>query len=130
MVHDRAADGERHREVGGRFGETHPADRRDERVVGADRHLGPTLEQGEIDRAQRDRAGICRLGQRIELRSKVFDLALGFDITEQLSLSMGVNNIFDKKPQVIGDNQEQANTYPGVYDVLGRDYFVSASLKF
>ncbi len=60
----------------------------------------------------------------------VFDLSLGFDVTEQFSLAMGVNNIFDKKPQLIGDNQEQANTYPGVYDVLGRDFFVSASLKF
>jgi outer membrane receptor protein involved in Fe transport len=60
----------------------------------------------------------------------LFDLSLGFDITEQFSLSMGVNNIFDKQPQLIGDNQEQANTYPGVYDVLGRDFFVSASLKF
>ena len=60
----------------------------------------------------------------------VFDLSLGFDITEEFSLAMGVNNIFDKQPQLIGDNQEQANTYPGVYDVLGRDFFVSASMKF
>ena len=60
----------------------------------------------------------------------LIDLSLGFDITEQFSLSMGVNNLFDKQPQLIGDNQEQANTYPGVYDVLGRDYFVSVNLKF
>lgn len=60
----------------------------------------------------------------------LFDLTLGFDVTENLSLAMGVNNIFDKKPIQIGDNQEQANTYPGVYDVLGRDYFVSVNLKF
>jgi outer membrane receptor protein involved in Fe transport len=60
----------------------------------------------------------------------LIDLSLGFDVTEQFSLAMGVNNLFDKKPQLIGDNQEQANTYPGVYDVLGRDFFVSASLKF
>ncbi|WP_207912477.1 TonB-dependent receptor domain-containing protein [Parafrankia sp. BMG5.11] len=60
----------------------------------------------------------------------LIDLSLGFDITEQFSLSMGVNNLFDKQPQLIGDNQEQGNTYPGVYDVLGRDYFVSVNLKF
>jgi outer membrane receptor protein involved in Fe transport len=45
-------------------------------------------------------------------------------------MSLGVNNIFDKKPQLIGSNQEQANTYPGTYDVLGRDFFVSANVRF
>lgn len=60
----------------------------------------------------------------------VFDLAFSLDATDQMSFSFGVNNLFDKKPQLIGDNQEQANTYPSVYDVLGRDYFVSASLRF
>jgi hypothetical protein len=57
-----------------------------------------------------------------------------------------VNNIFDELPQtptfngifvssendgtLLGDNQEQANTYPSTYDVLGRDFFVSANFKF
>ncbi len=43
---------------------------------------------------------------------------------------MGVNNLLNKKPQLIGSNQEQANTFPSTYDVLGRDYFVSANVKF
>ena len=60
----------------------------------------------------------------------MFDLSFAFDVNENYSLAMGVNNLFNKKPQVIGDNQEQANTYPGSYDVLGRDFFVSANLKF
>ena len=60
----------------------------------------------------------------------VFDLAFSFDVSEEFNLSMGVNNLLDKKPQIIGDNQEQANTYPGVYDVLGRDFFISAGFKF
>ena len=60
----------------------------------------------------------------------VFDLSLSADVSDNLSLAAGVNNILDKKPQLIGDNQEQANTYPGVYDVLGRDFFVSATLRF
>ena len=59
-----------------------------------------------------------------------FDLTLGFDIAEKMTLNFGVNNIFDKQPPVIGSNQEQANTYPGVYDVLGRDYFVSVQFRF
>lgn len=60
----------------------------------------------------------------------VFDLTLSVDATDAVSFAFGVNNLLDKKPQLIGDNQEQANTYPAVYDVLGRDYFVSASLRF
>ena len=43
---------------------------------------------------------------------------------------MGVNNLFDKKPPVVGSNAEQTNTYPGTYDVLGRDYFISANFRF
>lgn len=58
----------------------------------------------------------------------LFDLSFAFDVTEQLSLAAGVNNLFDKKPPILGDNQEQANTYPGTYDVLGRDFFISARL--
>jgi hypothetical protein len=38
--------------------------------------------------------------------------------------------VFDIEPKQIGSNQEQANTYPSVYEVLGRDYFVSASFRF
>src|SRR5690606_19303364 len=60
----------------------------------------------------------------------LIDLSLTTDVNENLTLGMGINNLFDKKPQVIGDNQEQSNTYPGTYDVLGRDFFVSASMKF
>ena len=60
----------------------------------------------------------------------VFDLTFGVQVTEAVNLSLGVNNLFDKKPPLMGDNQEQANTYPGTYDVLGRDFFISAQFSF
>ena len=76
-----------------------------------------------------------------------FDLSFAFDITQSFTLSMGVNNLFDKLPGtptfnadgtvanapqslLLGDNQEQANTWPSTYDVLGRDFFVSARIQF
>ena len=31
---------------------------------------------------------------------------------------------------MLGSNQEQSNTYPGVYDVLGRDFFVAVRFNF
>lgn len=60
----------------------------------------------------------------------LFDLALAFDVSDNFTLNMGINNLFDTQPPIIGSNQEQANTYPGVYDVLGRDFFISGQLRF
>ncbi len=60
----------------------------------------------------------------------LFDLSFAFNVNDNLTLNLGVNNLFDKTPPIAGNNSEQTNTYPGVYDVLGRDFFVSASLRF
>lgn len=77
----------------------------------------------------------------------LIDLSFSFDVNENMTFALGVNNLFDKLPQApefdaagfvtnpndgtrLGDNQEQANTYPSTYDVLGRDFFASVSLKF
>ena len=76
-----------------------------------------------------------------------FDLTFAFEATERFTVNFGVNNIFDKLPatpqfnedlevsnnvsgSLLGDNQQQANTYTSTYDVLGRRYFVSAAFKF
>ena len=60
----------------------------------------------------------------------LFDLALQVQPTEHFGWSIGMNNMFDKKPPILGDNQEQSNTYPSTYDVYGRAFFVNASVKF
>jgi outer membrane receptor protein involved in Fe transport len=59
-----------------------------------------------------------------------FDLTAAVDINDNFTFTVGVNNILNKKPQLIGSNQQQANTYPSTFDVLGRDYFASASFRF
>ena len=59
----------------------------------------------------------------------LFDLAFSFDVTDNATLNFGINNLFDKKPPIVGANAEQANTYPSTYDVLGRDFFVSAQFR-
>ena len=75
------------------------------------------------------------------------DLTLAFKASEMVTVTVGVNNLFDTLPGtptfdaagnvtnrpnslLLGDNEEQANTYPSTYDVLGRDFFASVSLKF
>jgi outer membrane receptor protein involved in Fe transport len=47
-----------------------------------------------------------------------------------LSFNAGVNNLFNTQPRILGSAAEQANTLPSFYDVLGRDYFISARFKF
>ena len=77
----------------------------------------------------------------------LIDLTFSFEATDNVTIAVGVNNLFDTLPDtptfdangfvnnstnslLLGDNQEQANTYPSTYDVLGRDFFVSAAFSF
>lgn len=61
----------------------------------------------------------------------IFDLSFSYDATETLSFTAGVNNLFDKKPPLFSENNdEQSNTYPSTYDVFGRQYFFSATARF
>jgi outer membrane receptor protein involved in Fe transport len=59
-----------------------------------------------------------------------FDTSVSKDFGENLTLTLGANNVFDKNPPVIGDNDEQANTYPATYDVYGRTFFANAKVSF
>lgn len=63
------------------------------------------------------------------------DLAISWNIDKNFTLYAGCNNVFDKDPPVIsgaiaGPAFGNGNTYPQVYDALGRNLFVSLSAKF
>ena len=76
----------------------------------------------------------------------LIDLTMSYDFNDTMTFSVGVNNLFDTLPQtptfdgilvsstnngtLLGDNQEQGNTYPSTYDVLGRDFFASVLVRF
>jgi len=60
----------------------------------------------------------------------LFNTSMTYDFTDSLALTFGIQNLFDKTPPVIGDNDEQANTYPSSYDVFGRSFFASAKVRF
>ena len=52
-------------------------------------------------------------------------------MTGKLQLFGGVDNLFDRDPPLLGTALAgDANTDVGVYDVLGRRYFVGVRLKF
>ncbi len=59
-----------------------------------------------------------------------FDVAGTYRIGDNYSVTVGIDNLADKKPPILGDNQEQANTYPATYDVFGRTYFIRAVADF
>lgn len=62
----------------------------------------------------------------------LFDAAFEARVNDRFTARFGVNNLFDKKPPILGSNASFSggNTYPNSYDILGRDFFVSADIHF
>lgn len=61
------------------------------------------------------------------------DLSGSWNISKNLSLSAGINNILDRDPPVsaqVGAGFGNGNTYPQVYDAMGRKVFVGLTAKF
>jgi outer membrane receptor protein involved in Fe transport len=64
-----------------------------------------------------------------------FDLSTRFGITENISLTFSVENLFDKEPPLVGATVgttafNSGNTYPSTYDALGRKFAASARVRF
>lgn len=72
-----------------------------------------------------------RLGAR-----QYFDLSARGVIMEGIDFRLGVNNLFDRQPPLsnqvggAGGSFGTGNTFPGVYDALGRFLFVGTTLTF
>jgi len=72
--------------------------------------------------------------QKIDAQS-YFDLALSARITDKYNFRLGANNILDKEPPIVGAEVSNApfgngNTYPQVYDALGRYLFAGVTIDF
>ena len=64
-----------------------------------------------------------------------FDLAAIWHYNDYTSIRVGVNNLFDKAPPIAGGAAGPSiagngNTFPGLYDALGRYWFVGVSVGF
>ena len=63
-----------------------------------------------------------------------FDLAASAAVMKELTLRIGVNNLLDRDPPAIAQgilaDFGNGNTYPGVYDVAGRSFFVGLTAEF
>jgi outer membrane receptor protein involved in Fe transport len=58
-----------------------------------------------------------------------WDFAGAWDVTDNVTLRVGVNNAFDKQPPVYQPNV-QSGTEPSLYDVIGRRVFTQLNLRF
>jgi iron complex outermembrane receptor protein len=69
-------------------------------------------------------------------RRDYFDISGSLNLTKKVTLRAGVNNVFDKDPPigdstgVVGAPYGNGNTYPQVYDALGRKVFASITVQF
>jgi iron complex outermembrane recepter protein len=58
-----------------------------------------------------------------------FDLGFSYNVNDNLRISGTVNNVFDKLPPILGSAQQDANTLPNQYDIVGRRYGINILWK-
>jgi iron complex outermembrane receptor protein len=97
------------------------------------RYIGPVT----VDRASTDTllAGRVAEADRHIGDRHYFDLAYTTNIKGGLNFRAGVNNLLDKDPPLISSSSltgvlGNGNTYPQVYDPLGRYVYVGATINF
>jgi iron complex outermembrane receptor protein len=79
--------------------------------------------------------GISNTDAMLSSRS-YFDLTAALKVADKITLRLGVNNLFDKNPPLVGATYApgpptaNGNTFPGVYDSLGRYIFGEAIVQF
>lgn len=81
--------------------------------------------------------GACMIDpQFLRIKSAhYFDLSTRFGISDNLTVTFGVQNLLDRKPPIVGNSAgsttyNSGNTYPATYDALGRRYALGVRVKF
>lgn len=60
-----------------------------------------------------------------------FDLDASFDVAKRFSLTLGIVNMFDKRPPTLNDSVSGVlATDPYTYDMIGRRFYVGAKVRF
>lgn len=99
------------------------------------RYTGKTKSELLSDSDLLGGAAPAKIEDHLASRS-YFDLNLQYPLTKKITLSAGVNNLFDKDPPLVSTNVTAAagfangNTYPQVYDSLGRFIYMNVTARF
>ena len=77
---------------------------------------------------------VAPANQKIAAQS-YFDLAFSARIGDKYNFRLGANNLFDKQPPIVGGEVANApfgngNTFPQVYDALGRFLFAGVTINY
>ncbi|SDH03869.1 TonB-dependent Receptor Plug Domain [Duganella sp. OV458] len=99
------------------------------------RYMGKTKSELLSDNELLGGAAPAKIEDHLASRS-YFDLNLQYPLTKKITLSAGINNLFDKDPPLVSTNVTAAagfangNTYPQVYDSLGRFIYMNVTARF
>ncbi|MFV3129658.1 TonB-dependent receptor domain-containing protein [Niveispirillum sp. KHB5.9] len=92
------------------------------------RHLGGV----EIEEAQKP----TTFDQFEKIKAyNYFDLQAAYQVFEEVRISAGVTNVFEKDPPIVGNeagatSANSGNTYPSMYDPLGRVFSIGVNVRF
>jgi outer membrane receptor protein involved in Fe transport len=73
--------------------------------------------------------GGTRIDRYIDAYS-YFDIAADWQVRDDLLLRVGVNNVLDSDPPLVAGVASNGNTFPELYDGLGRFGFVRLTANF
>ncbi len=96
------------------------------------RYISSVDQQGTSSSPQLRNAALAAADRTLGERNYV-DIAATYAVTKKITLRGGINNLFDRDPPLsglVGAGFGNGNTYPQVYDALGRRIFLNATMKF
>lgn len=97
------------------------------------RHIGSTKAEGTSGNPLLA-AAVSPSDEKLDKRDYL-DIAASWTVDKSLTLRAGVNNVFDKDPPIASGDVlpvgfGNGNTFPQMYDTLGRLVFIGATLKW
>ena len=101
------------------------------------RYIGPTQNDGLSNNPNLSPDGYYTAADHIASYSYL-DISADMPVTKQVTATLGVNNIADKDPPLVPSGAFSAcpttgcndNTWPGMYDTMGRYVFMHVEAKF
>jgi len=99
------------------------------------RHFSKATLDAYASDPQLNNAGLQYETDRVLRSRDYFDLTASWSMRDNIDVRLGVNNVFDKDPPLNGSSNCptgpcNGNTWPQVYDALGRFLFIGATVDF
>ena len=84
---------------------------------------------GEVEHYGLSGAGLDRIDRYLDAYNW-FDVGATWQVFDNTRVRVGINNVFDKDPPLSRSGGGNGNTYPGVYDAMGRYIFFGVTADF